>query len=313
MRKPHVCIIGASAVDLTGRSYATIHAAESNPGCLRVSFGGVGRNIAENLARLKIPVRMITVLGDDHYGKQLLDHAASAGIDMHAHIVAGGISPCYLSIQDPQGELAIAVAAMDLLEQLTIDVIRNHETVIGTAALCVLDTNLSPDVIGFLLQHFPTMDFCLDLVSMAKAGKVMPWLGRFCLIKANRAEAEMLSGIPLGAPSSLHASADYFLGAGVQQIFISLGRDGLFYSDGGQHGSLTLDAAVKPLSTSGAGDAMMAGLIFGRYHGLDLASTASIAMAASRITLAHPDAVNPDINPRLLQHTKETVRHASMG
>lgn len=307
--EPYVCVIGAASVDLAGRSTATLRAQESNPGRLHVSWGGVGRNIAENLARLQVPVHLITVLGDDAYGRQLAWHARATGIHLHAHIIKDGTTPAYLSISDRQGEMALAIAAMDLLEQLTVDLLRAHQDLIRNADCCVIDTNLPRELIGFLLQQFPASFFCADLVSSAKADKIRPWLGRFNMIKPNRAEAGHLSGINPSGAVGLRDCASYFLAQGVGQVFISLGREGLFFADANTSGSVRVKQDIEALSTTGAGDAMMAALLYSRLRRLSLEESAYHAVAASLIALRHLDAVNPQMCPAELRALKEKIQH----
>lgn len=305
----YVCVIGAASVDLAGRSTGSLRAQESNPGQMHVSWGGVGRNIAENLARLKVPVHLLTVLGDDAYGQQLGRHARATGIELHAHIIKGGTTPSYLSISDQHGEMVLAIAAMSLLEQLTVDVLRAHADLIRHADCCVIDTNLPPQLIAFLLQQFPASFFCADLVSIAKADKIRPWLGRFDLIKANRAEAGHLSGIRSTGGAGVQDCAAYFLAQGVGQVFISLGRDGLFFADATTSGSVRVKQGIEALSTTGAGDAMMAALLYSRRRRLGLQESAYHAVAASLIAMRHLDAVNPQMNPAELHALKEKIQH----
>src|SRR6478736_5628356 len=68
--RPIVCL-GAANLDRKLRSNATLKMGTSNPARQDESFGGVARNIAENLARLSTPVSLITVIGDDTSGKAL--------------------------------------------------------------------------------------------------------------------------------------------------------------------------------------------------------------------------------------------------
>ncbi len=47
-----VVVIGAAGVDIVGRLESDLHEGSSNPARIRTTFGGVARNVAENLARL---------------------------------------------------------------------------------------------------------------------------------------------------------------------------------------------------------------------------------------------------------------------
>ena len=47
----YICVVGGANVDIFLSPYKKLKLRDSNPGQLRISCGGVGRNIAENLAR----------------------------------------------------------------------------------------------------------------------------------------------------------------------------------------------------------------------------------------------------------------------
>ena len=55
---------------------------DSNPGAVRMSLGGVGRNIAHNMALLGVDVRMVTVFGDDINAQKIAASCGELGIDI---------------------------------------------------------------------------------------------------------------------------------------------------------------------------------------------------------------------------------------
>ena len=57
----YVAIVGGANVDIQGFPYNSLIYRDSNPGKVEFSLGGVGRNIGENLTRLGIPVKLISV------------------------------------------------------------------------------------------------------------------------------------------------------------------------------------------------------------------------------------------------------------
>ena len=145
---------------------------------------------------------------------------------------------------------------------------------------------------------------------MAKAERVSPWFRRFAAVKMNRAEAGQLSGIKISEKDGLLEAAGFFLDKGVRQVFISLGSDGLFYAESKNGGSLKSPAGIKTINTTGAGDALMAGLAAAYLQGLGLKESAQQAMAAAIVTLQHKEAVNPNISMTALQELREGFHHA---
>ena len=67
-----VLVIGNAGIDVIGRFKNQSQSGTSNPGHIRTSFGGVARNVAENLARLDQPVTLLSVVGRDSAGDDLL-------------------------------------------------------------------------------------------------------------------------------------------------------------------------------------------------------------------------------------------------
>ena len=73
-------MIGAAVVDISGVGTRAILPADSNPGEVGLSVGGVGKNIAENLTRLGLDVAFLTFFGDDVFAGFVRDHLARAGV-----------------------------------------------------------------------------------------------------------------------------------------------------------------------------------------------------------------------------------------
>ena len=79
-----VLVIGASSLDVVARLHDGLQMETSNPARIRTSFGGVARNVAENLARLGQPVSLLSVIGKDRIGEDLLAYTRQAGVDVSA-------------------------------------------------------------------------------------------------------------------------------------------------------------------------------------------------------------------------------------
>ena len=87
-----ILVIGGANVDRKAKSIAPVVMGTSNPMTVNESYGGVGRNVAENLSRLGLPVRLMTAVGDDAQGSALLKHARDLGIDTGASLTIPGIA-----------------------------------------------------------------------------------------------------------------------------------------------------------------------------------------------------------------------------
>lgn len=78
----YVVVIGGMNMDICGRPTSTVVDRDSNPGVVSMSAGGVGQNIAQNMAHLSMPTYLITVYGDDENGKTLERSCAANNINL---------------------------------------------------------------------------------------------------------------------------------------------------------------------------------------------------------------------------------------
>ena len=302
--EPYILVIGGSNIDIQGFPKEKLIQRDSNIGTVKMSLGGVGRNIAENCARLGVPTRLMSVIGDDPYGQKILKEAQAIGLNMQDTVVLSGESTStYLSILDETHDMAMAINHMDSIEKLTVEHIRAKRSIIEHAQLVVLDTNLSQAVLDHLLTQYPKTKFFVDTVSTKKAMKIKDHLKNIHTLKPNRMEAEVLTGSSEKTP---------LLELGSQlkckRSFISLGSQGVQVFEGKTH----LHFPTKPIevvNATGAGDAFMAGLVYAYLKGYDIKETCLTAMAASRLALSHPDTINPNLNEQSLHETLKELRH----
>ncbi len=302
--EPYVLVIGGSNVDIQGFPKEKLIQRDSNIGTVKVSLGGVGRNIAENCARLGVPTRLMSVIGDDPYGQKILKEAQAIGLNMQDTVVLSGESTStYLSILDETHDMALAINHMDSIEKLTVDHIRAKRSIIEHAQLVVLDTNLSQAVLDHLLTQYPKTKFFVDTVSTKKALKIKDHLKNIHTLKPNRMEAEVLTGS--NENTSLLELGGMLM---CKRSFISLGSQGVQVFEGKTHHHFP-SWPIEVMNATGAGDAFMAGLVYAYLKGYELKETCTVAMAASRLALSHPDTINPNLNEQTLHETLKELRH----
>ena len=291
-KEPYVVVVGGVNIDIGGRSNAPLVAEDSNPGKIRSSLGGVGRNIAHNLALLGARVSMLTALGDDDGARRIEESCRTLGIDLSdALSVKGGTTSTYLFLADANGDMALAMNDMAIYEHLTPAFLETKLAMLNGAALVITDTNLPAESIRYLAEHC-TAPLFADPVSAAKAGKLEPVLGRLHTLKPNRMEAELLSGVTVRDEESLYRAADQLLATGLKRIFISLGADGVLAADHERKLHLK-NLPAEMVNTTGCGDAFMAAVARASLEGADLETAARWGLAAAAIAMESADTINP--------------------
>ena len=148
MKQPNVVVIGSSTLDMKGRPQSALVPGTSNPGYIRVSPGGVARNVSENLARLGVPTVLLSAVGDDATGRHILEVTQAGGVDTSRVLISHEYpSATYLTIADEKGSLMLSIDSMDVVKLVTPKYIYAHRRWIREASMLVLDANLGPAAI----------------------------------------------------------------------------------------------------------------------------------------------------------------------
>jgi len=293
-----VVVVGGVNADLKARTSEPLVPGTSNPGRMVVAAGGVGRNIAENLARLGTPVALVSAVGSDPLGDQVLAVTAAAGVDVTA-VRRTPLHPTgsYTAVLDHAGELSVAVADM-----AAVEAIRPDDLPVATltgAALVVLDGNLLPDTAGCVLDLADRagVPVVVDPVSVAKAARLGAVLDRpVRAITPNRDELAALTGADLSLTDSVAALHD----RGAELVWVRLGAEGSVLSS---DGDIVRLAAVPAdvVDVTGAGDAALAAFCHALLAGATPREAAAYGHAAAALTVADPHTVRPDLSDSLVR------------
>ncbi len=191
--------------------------------------------------------------------------------------------------------MKVAISDMDIINHLNVDFIKSKVHIIENSAAIVIDTNLSQDVIEYLLNNFRHKTFFADTVSTTKAKKIKDLIGYFHTIKPNIYETEELTGIKIIENGDLEIAAEILIEKGLKRVFISLGKKGVFYKD--EYTNKHVNASsIKVVNATGAGDAFMAGLIYSYINDLEIDDTIHFSMHAAEMALSHENTINPNIS-----------------
>ena len=296
----YVAVVGGANVDICGRSRDTLVPADSNPGLVSMSIGGVGRNIAHNLSLLGADVRMLTAVGDDLNGQRLCEASTAAGIDMsHALHLDDERTSTYLYVTGPDGEMAVAVSDMTICQRIDPGYLAQRKTLLHNARAVVCDANIPEESLLWLAEN-GTAPLFVDPVSTIKAEKLRPILGRIHTLKPNRIEAELLSGVPIRSREDVEKAAEKLLKTGLSRVFISLGGDGMYAATG--DGCCWMEnLPCRMVNTTGCGDAAMAALVWAYLEGLSLEDSVRAALAAGAITIESTETISPNMSAEALR------------
>ncbi|WP_258049870.1 carbohydrate kinase family protein [Clostridium weizhouense] len=296
----YVTVIGGLNLDIVGLAKDIYREKDSNIGDIQMTVGGVGHNIAQNLAKLDVPTYLITVYGDDYFGKFISSECSKHDIHLdYAQCIFNTKSSTYLYITDDQGEMVTAVNDMKIIENITPEFLKRRINFINKASICVIDGNIPKDSIEWLANNC-TVPIFVDPVSIAKVNRFENVLNKIDTFKPNKLEASALSGIKIIDTESAKEAAKVLLKKGIKNVFISLGEKGILCSREGEEECIpTLTSHV--VSVNGAGDCSMATIIWASFqykNTISLRKVGIFTQAAASLTVEVTQSVSPNLNSK---------------
>lgn len=298
--EPWAVVVGGAAWDIKASSLAAARLHTSNPGTVSRTPGGVGRNIAEVIARLGGRVHLVAAVGADTAGRDLLARTSEAGVYVDQVAISPHPTGSYLAALDADGELVIGISDFAATDSLDVaDVARSSE-LIARAQVVVIDGNIPAAVAGWALAVAAAagVRVVLEPVSVAKAARMTPLLAAATPVHAITPNVDELAAlVGHDVPDTVEgitAAAAELHTRGVVHVWVSRGAAGSLLA--GPDGVACIDAiAAEVRDVTGAGDAMTAGFVYGLLCGETPATAARRGHLAAALTVASTHTVPPDL------------------
>ncbi len=301
----YVVVIGGANIDIGGTPYNELIPEDSNPGKINITFGGVGRNIAHNLSNLGVKVKLITAVGNDSFGQELLNYCGKYGIDTSCCIKVDGIrSSMYMYINDNDGDMKLALSDMDICRFITPDYISKYADVINGAGAVIADCNISEETLIYIRDNCKSPVF-VDPVSASKSDKIKNNLKGFYSVKPNIIEAEYLTDIQIRSADDCASAAMKLIDQGVEKVFISMDADGILAADRNNI-YITENYEADLVNTTGAGDSSTAAVVWAYLLNENtnyLLTASKAANAAAAMTVTVSESINNDMTGEELLYT----------
>lgn len=294
-----VLVIGASGIDVKGRILQPFQAGITNAGVVRNTLGGVARNIAENLARLEVPVVLLSAVGQDQSGKFLVEHTSAVGVDMtYVLRVPDAHTGSYLAIQDTAGRVLAAVSEYEITSAISPAYLQRHRALFARAAMIVIDASLSPRALEsvFLWARRYNVPVCADPTAQGLANKLCRFIPDLFMLVPDDMEAAELCGAAQ-PPASREAAlemAQRLVSLGTKTAIVTLAEQGVVYADGGSSGHIPA-LRTHIVDKTGVGDALTAAVICGLFNDMPLDEAVRLGVSAAAITLRTRETVAPDL------------------
>ncbi|WP_069300009.1 PfkB family carbohydrate kinase [Neptunicoccus sediminis] len=279
---PILCI-GSVLWDIVGRSDRVMKAGHDVPGRIIRIPGGVAMNIAMALRAHDVPVSLLTALGDDSAGRELLMEATARGMETaFVHVSKTYPTDQYMAIEGRNGLIAAIADAHSLEGQADAVIAPLADGRLGTAqdpfdGLVVCEGNLPRATLDYIstAAEFRAADIRLAPASPGKAERLKPFVGhKHATAYVNLIEANILLDTKLDSAAD---AARQLAATGLYRAVVTDGPNPAAVADATGVLSQT-PPAVKVLRVTGAGDVFMASHIVAENRGLSGADALDFAL-----------------------------------
>jgi sugar/nucleoside kinase (ribokinase family) len=284
--KPDILCIGSVLWDIIGRADRTMALGADVPGRITRLPGGVAMNIAMTLARLGLHPALLTAIGTDSEGDDLVGHANALGLETAFIHRTPRPTDRYMAIEGANGLIA-AIADAHSLELAGADILlplANGALGSVTApwpGLIALDGNLTESLIAQIAQSpaFAAADLRVAPASPGKAGRLAPLLLHpRATFYVNLEEANILTG---GHAITAADAAAAMLHCGASRVLVTHGPAPAACGAQGQDVLSATPPRIQARRITGAGDTFMAAHIVAERNGAARADALQQALQAA--------------------------------
>lgn len=201
-----VAVIGTASIDyrtaIDEQIFADLNRTrflDNNELC--ISFGGIGKNVADSIRRIGHNVSYICAVGSDALGRELLDECRQNGVDIgDALIVPAQKSSTYLEISSRERqEILISSANTKLQQSITPAFLQSKTAKLRRARAIIIEDGLSEHSLQYISSNFPAVPVFMICSKPTRVSHFSSFLNQFQGLALSLASAWALLG-EIGTP-----------------------------------------------------------------------------------------------------------------
>ena len=296
LSEEYVVGIGAANLDIYGKSLIDLKPKYDHPSKITTSVGGVTRNVLCNLSLLKIQTKLLATIGEDMFGKIILEDCIKNHIDINNVLkIKNESTGVFMQIFDNKNDMHMALCDMSINKNITVDYLTKNENLLKNAKIIFFDPSLPEESIKYLITNFGEKIY-LDPLSDEYALKIKPFINKIYAIKPNKTELEILSDIKINNEEDLNKACEILINKGIKKLYVTLGEKGALFFSKENKIRKKFKPVEKMVNASGAGDSFFATVIFGNIKNLTEEQSLELAMAAGILTVKSSETISPELS-----------------
>lgn len=288
-----IVVVGAVFVDIKGFPDDVYTPTGRNAGRVETVHGGVGRNVAEDIANVELRPKFVSMVDDTASGAEVLHKLQNHKVNTDYVLTQPDGMGLWLAVFDNTGDLAGSISKRPNMGPLVALLDEKGDDIFRDADSIVLEVDMDKEIIKRILHYAEKYHIKVYGVvsNMAIASQRRDFLQSIDCFVCNVLEAGILfvdDFTQLSPEALTEELAQRVAKAQIPAMVVTMGSRGAVYASlDGERGYYPPESVVVR-DTSGAGDAFCAGVAIGLTYGKGLREAVKIGthLAASVIMVS---------------------------
>lgn len=288
-----IVVVGTVFVDIKGFPEDRYIPAGRNAGHVEIVHGGVGRNVAEDIANVELRPKFVSMVDDSAEGEAILKKLRNHKVNTDYIVSTDNGMGKWLAVFDHTGDVVASISSRPSMEPLARLIEEKGDEIFRDADSIILEIDLEKDIIKSVFrfaQKYNKKVFAV-VANMSIASQRRDFLQSIDCFVCNEQEAGILfvEDFSSLSPEELcEEISKRVISAKIPSVVVTMGGRGSVYADMFGNKGICPVQSVMVRDTTGAGDAFCAGTAIGLTYGKSLPEAVGIGtkLAASVITVS---------------------------
>ena len=300
-----IVVVGNVFVDFKGFPEGAFLPAGRNAGRVEIVHGGVGRNVAEDIANVELRPRFVSMVDNTAQGAEVLRKLQNHRVDTKFISVVPDGMGIWLAVMDNTGDVVASISKRPNMDAMLKLIEGQGEEIFADARSIVLEIDIDHAVSKAVMRYaeryrIPVYALVANMsIALQRRDLIRRTACFICnLQEAGIFFADDFSGL------GMEGMADELLrrirAGGLNAMVVTMGAKGAVYAAADGTKGVCPAVPVRVCDTSGAGDAFCAGVSIGLSYGKTLGEACEIGTRLASATITVPESVCPRFEPEEL-------------
>ena len=312
-----IVVVGNVFVDFKGFPEGAFIPTGRNAGRVEIVHGGVGRNVAEDIANVELRPRFVSMVDNTAQGAEVLRKLQNHKVDTkYIAVVPDGMG-IWLAVMDNTGDVVASISKRPQMDAMLKMINEHGDEIFADATSIVLEIDMDHDVskaVMYFAEKHKVPVFAL-IANMSIALQRRDLIRNTACFICNVQEAGIFFADDFSG-LSMEEMADELLervhAGGLQSMVVTMGSQGAVYAALDGTKGVCPAIPVQVCDTSGAGDAFCAGVSIGLSYGKPLGEACEIGTRLASATITVPESVCPRFQPEELGLQVDELQQISL-